>query len=326
MFKLIKYAIFLTIIYYALQYLNNLKVIPSLAFPEDFPKVFTKIATVPSVEISQKKQTIADLIEKIQKNELRDIQSIWRELGIKSELFKNSQPVLSESFIIDRTSKGDSVYVYKVTDNDSNDWQYLFFNIKNRSWNFYGHIDLPNQALSEPIARRVMIEDRNWLVITSKIESPTLSGMYQDQWYDLETSQVKEVLRYYVYQDQSGPNFIKRYSATVLETGMIAGSYFIDLDTQIAYLFNSQTEPETAFSISRKVRYLWDHTSQLFKNHNQQQDNLYNYGADQILIHNYLLIEELVLNGSPSQRNRIKGFLRLCKNSPEKKAILKIIF
>lgn len=109
---------------------------------------------------------------------------------------------------------------------------------------------------------------------------------------------------------------------------MVAGSYFIDLDTKIAYLNNrtSQADLDAAFSISRKVRYLWDSTGQIFKNHShRQQDELYIYGADQILIHNYFQIENLAVNGTLSQRDQIKKFIKLCGDVPEKKRDLKYL-
>lgn len=328
MMKLLKYSVYLTIIFYAFQYINNFKGVPSFAIPEEISrKISINIPTVTSLPKPQKQST-ADLIEKIQKNELQEIKNIWEPLGIKSELFKKGAPSLADSFTLPLTPKGDSIYVFTVNNNETNEWQYLFFIIKNRSWNFYGHIDLPNQALSEPISRTVSIEDRNWLVITSRADSPNLPGMYQDLWYDLNAPKLSEVLQYYVYQDQSGSGFIKRYSATVLETGMVAGSYFVDLNLKITYLneLTSQPDLEAVFSLSHKIRYLWDNTNQLFKNHHQQkQDKLYSYGADEILAHNYLQIENLAANGGASQRNLVKRFLNLCSNNPDKKRILKIL-
>lgn len=325
MFKLLKYALYLVIIFYAIQYFHNHKGVLPLAFPDEFPKIFSRIPLLTS-DSESPKQSTADLVEKIQKNELREIQNIWRKLGVKSELFKKSAPSLADYFTVTLNPGGDSLYIYQIADRDNNDWQYLFFTIKNRSWNFYGHIDLPNQASSEPIARSVTIEDRNWLIITSKTDSPDLAGMYYDHWYDLKASQLKEVLRYPVYHDQPSLDFIKRYSATVLDTGIIAGSYYIDLKSQIAFINGSHSTPEPAFTVSRKVRYLWDYTNQLFKDHNQQQqEKLYTYGANEVLVQNFLQIEKLAENGNTSQRNLLRKFLKLCDDNSEKKGILKYL-
>lgn len=325
--KLLKYSVCLVIIFLAFQYFNNLKEVPSFAIPKEFPNIILKIIPfVSSTSGSQKKST-SDLIKKIQKNELQEIQDIWKQLGIKSELFKKGVPFLAESFTLPLTSERNPLHIFKITDNETNDWQYLFFNIKNRSWNFYGYIDLPNQGSTEPISRSVSIEERIWLIITSKADSPDLPEMFEDRWYDLSSSKLREVLQYYVYQDQSIPGFIKRYSTIVSETGIIAGSYFVDLNSKITYLNNLASQPdlEEAFSLSRKTRYLWDTSSQLFKNHQPQQDNLFAYGADGILTHNYLQIEDLAVNGDSSQRNLVKRFLNLCSNSSEKRRIFKII-
>lgn len=321
MFKLLKYSVFIIVIFFAIQYFNNHKGVPSLAFPEEFPKIFLKLPSI-TPDSKPQKQSTADLIEKIQKNELQEIQNIWRELGVKSELFKKNAPSLADYFTVTHTTEGDSLYIYQISDQDKNDWQYLFFNIKNRAWNFYGHIDLPNQASSEPIARTVTIEDRNWLIVTSKTED--LSGMYQDRWYDLKAPQLRTVLQYYVYHDQPGSDFIKRYSATVLDTGIIASSYYIDLRSQITFINSSQPVPEPALTLSQKVRYLWDNTNQLFKNHNpQQHEELYTYGANEVLAQNFLQIEDLAVNGNPSQRNLVRKFIKLCDNNSEKKGVLK---
>ncbi len=323
--KLLKYAIYLFVIFFSFQYLNKLIELPSFAIPEEFSSIiFKKIPSVSSIPESLKKNTSV-IIKKIQNNELQDIQGIWKELGVKSGLFKNGSPFLAESFTIPLNSEGNQLHIFKITNNETNDWQYLCFNIKNRSWNFFGHIDLPNQDQSEPLSRTVSIEERIWLVITSKTDSPDLPGMYQDRWYDLNAPKLREVLQYHVYQDQSIPGFIKRYSSTVAETGITAGSYFVDINSKITYLNNQTSKPdlETAFSLSRKVRYLWDTANQSFKNH--QRNNLYTYGADEILTHNYLPIEDLALNGDSSQRNLVRSFLNLCSNSSEKSRILKIL-
>lgn len=328
MLKLLKYPMYLTIIFFTFQYFNNLKEVPSFVIPEMFSwKVFKRIPEITSINEPQQQST-ADQVEKIQKNELQEIQTIWKQLGIKSELFKKNTPFLAESFTLPFASKGGSLYVFKITNNDTNDWQYLFFNIKNRSWNFYGYLDLPHQDSSEPISRKVSVNERNWLVITSKTDSPNLPGMYQDRWFDLNASKLREVLSYYVYQDQPRSDFIKRYSATILDTGIIAGTYFIDLNSKITYLndLTSQPDLEAVFTLSHKVRYLWDDTNQLFKNHLQpQQDDLYRYGADEILSQNYLQIEDLATIGDSSQRNLVKVFLNLCSNSTKKRRVLQIL-
>lgn len=330
MAKLLKYSILLITMFFISQHINKIDVfkgLPSIAFPEEFPKLFSKIAPATSIKKPQKQST-ADLIAKIQNNELQEIQKIWAELGIKSDLFKKSNPTLKESFILELPSGDGPLYVYLIADEQLNDWQYLFFNIKNRVWNLYGYLDLPGQASSEPISRMVTIEDRSWLVITSRINSPNLPGMYQDSWYDLQADHLWESLRYHLYQDQTETNFIKRYSANIVETGVAAGSYYVDLNTKIAFL-NSQTSQlnlDAAFSISRKVRYLWDNTGQTFRNHSyNQEDELHNYGADEILIHNYFQIGNLAVNGTHSQRSQIKHFVKLCGNIPEKREILKYL-
>lgn len=325
--RLLKYAVYLTVIFLSFQYLNNFKEVPSFAVSEKLSdKIFKIIPSVSSLPGSPKNST-SDLIETIQENKLQEIRSIWKQLGIKSELFQKGVPFLAESYTLPLDSKGNKLYIFKITNNETNDWQFLCFNIKNRSWNFYGHIDFPSQDSTEPISRAVSIEERVWLVITSKTDSPGLPEMYQDCWYDLKASKLKEVLQYYVYQDLPKKELIKRYSATILETGVIAGSYFIDLNSKITFLNNltPQPESEAAFSLSRKTRYLWDTTGQLFKNHQPQPDNLYTYGADQILAHNYLQIEILAISGDHSQRNLVKRFLNLCGSSSEKKKILNIL-
>ena len=330
MTKLLKYSVMLIIMFFISQHIsniNNLKGFPSLAFPEEFPKILSRISSVTPVDKPQKQST-ADLIAKIQNNELREIQKIWTELGIKSALFKKNSPSLRESFNLEITPGEGPLYVYIIADKESNDWQYLFFNIKNRAWNFFGHIDLPNQASSEPIYRTVPIEDRAWLVITSRSNHPNQPGIYQDHWYNLTAPQLREVLCYQVYQDQPGPNFIKRYSASILETGIVAGSYFIDLDTKITYLNSrsSEMELEAALSISSKVRYLWDNTGHKFKNHShRRQDELSTYGADEILVRNYFQIGNLAVNGTPAQRGQIRQFIELCDNTPEKREILRYL-
>jgi hypothetical protein len=304
--------------------IDNLKDLSLLAFPKEFPKIFSR-ASVPPIG-KPKKESTSDLIAKIQNNELREIGKIWAGLDIKSDLFDKSGPSLRESFKLEIAPEEGPLYVYTIADKESNDWQYLFFNIKNRGWNFFGHIDLPKQASSEPIYRTVTIADRAWLVITSRSDLPNQSGIYQDHWYDLTGSQLREVLRYHVYHDQLELNFIKRYSATVLETGMVAGSYFIDLDTKITYLNSRTSEMElaAALSISNKVRYLWDNAGQKFKNHSHRSQNeLSSYGADEILVHNYFQIGNLAVNGSPAQRGQIRQFIELCGNIPEKREILK---
>lgn len=330
MTKLLKYSVLLTIMFFISQHLSNLdnlKGLSLLAFPENFPKIFSRIISVTPIDKPQKQST-TDIIAKIQNNELQAIEKIWAELKIKSDLFAKSSPSLRESFNLEIAPGEGPLYAYTIADQESNDWQYLFFIIKNRVWNFYGQIDLPNQASSEPIYRTVTIAERVWLVITARSDHPNQPGVYQDHWYDLKAPQLKEVLRYPVYQDEPGPNFIKRYSASVLETGIAAGSYFIDLDTKINYL-NSRTsdkELEAALSISSKVRYLWDDTDQKFKSHShRRQDELSTYGADEILVSNYFQIGNLAVNGTPAQRGQIRQFIELCDNNPEKRAILKYL-
>lgn len=330
MAKLLKYSILLITMFFISQYINKFDVfkgLPSFALPEEFPEIFSQIIPVASIKKPQKQST-ADLIAKIQNNQLQEIQKIWAELGIKSDLFKKSNPALKESFNLELPSGDSQLYVYLIADEQLNDWQYLFFNIKNRVWNLYGYLDLPGQASSEPISRMVTIEDRSWLVITSRTDSPNLPGMYQDRWYDLQDNHLRESLRYHLYQDQTEPNFIKRYSANIVETGVAAGSYYIDLNTKIAFLNSrtSQSDLDAAFSVSRKVRYLWDNSGQTFRNHShRQEDELHNYGADEILIHNYFQIGNLAVNGTPSQRGQIKQFVQLCGNIPEKREILKYL-
>ena len=150
-----------------------------------------------------------------------------KQLGVKSELFKKSGPVSGGIFKLFFLPMGLPFMFFKIT-NQEQEWQYLFFNINNRSWNFWGHIDLPNQAHTEPISRTVTVENRSWLIITSKANSPGLPGMYQDHWYDLNGAKLKEVLRYYVYQDLPQPGFTKRYSAIITQTGT-SGGLFIEL-------------------------------------------------------------------------------------------------
>lgn len=330
MTKLLKYSILLIMMFLISQHINKIDIfkdLPSLALPGKNPNIFPQITPVAPINKPQKQST-ADLIAKIQNNDLQEIQKIWAGLGIKSDLFKKGTPALKESFNIELLSGKGPLYVYLIADEQLNDWQYLFFNIKNRVWNLYGYLDLPDQASSEPVPRTVTIEDRKWLVITSRIDSPDLPGMYQDRWYDLQADHLRESLRYYLYQDQTKANFIKRYSANILETGVIAGSYYIDLNTKIAFLNSqtSQSDLDAAFSVSRKVRYLWDNTGQTFRNHSySHEDELYKYGADEILIHNYFQIGNLAVNGTPSQRGQIKQFVQLCGNIPEKREILKYL-
>ncbi len=327
MLKFLKLPILLTIIFYALYHFNIVKGLPSFIVPEGFPSAV--LERIPKISSSNEPQQLvtADLVEKIQKNDLKDIQNIWRQLGIKSELFKMGAPILAESFPLSLPSPSASYHVFILTNNETHEWQYLLFNIKNRSWNLYGQIDLPNQDLTEPISRPVSIEGRTWLVITSKADSPDLPEMYQDLWYDLTGPKLKEVLRYYVYQDQTISGFTKRYSATIIETGLSGGTYFIDLNTKLAFLDDpvSDPHPDPAFSYSRKIRYLWDNAGQSFKNHHPQSEHLYTYQADEILVHNYLQIEDLAANGNPAQHSLVKRFLNLCNNSNEQRRILKIL-
>ncbi len=325
--KLLKYSLWLTVFFYLSQHFNNLKGLPSFAFPEEFPKIFSQVISVPSGANQAQNPTTAQLIEKIQKNELQQIQTIWEKLGIESELFKENTPVLAESRKLLIPPEGTSLYVFKITNQESNAWQYLFFNIKNRSWNFWGHIDLPNQALTEPLSRMVTIEDHSWLIITSKSNSPEMSGMYQDRWYDLKSPKLKEVLGYNVYQDLPQPGFNKRYLAIVSRTGISGGAYFIDLSSKVTYYSNrtSHSHLEAALSLSHNVRYIWDSYSQLFKNNQLHPDNLHTYSADEVLFRNYLQIEDLAATGDPTHRNAIRDFLKLCSNSTEKRRIVKIL-
>lgn len=328
MLKLIRYSLLLTALFLSqhLNTLNTIKSLPSFPFPEGIPnKIFPILSTKPNLNQRQN-QSIAQLIEKIQKNDLREIHDIWKQLGIKSELFKNSAPILAESFK-SLHHNGDPFYVFKITDQQSNDWQYLFFNIRNRSWNFWGHIDLPRQAATEPFSRTLTIENQVWLIITSKSNSPDLPEMYQDHWYDLNGPKLKQVLEYNVYQDLPQPGFTKRYSAIISQTGSSGGTYFIDLNPTITYYSNRTPLPqlETAFSLSYKVRYIWDSYRQSFKTNHPQPDKLHTYGADEILSQNYLQIENLAVTGDLTQRKIIRDFLDLCSDSTEKRKILKIL-
>ncbi|MGE5605043.1 MAG: hypothetical protein ACM3YE_05050 [Bacteroidota bacterium] len=327
MLKLIKYSLLLTVFFYLSQHLNNFKSLPSFAFPEEIPKVFSQIiSSNPNVNQQQSPST-AQLIERIQKNDLREIHDIWKQLGIKSELFQKSAPILTESYKLSLHHNGSPLYVFKIADQESNDWQYLFFNIRNRSWNFWGYIDLPKQALTEPISRTLAIENRDWLIITSKSNSPDLPGMFQDRWYDLNGPKLKEVLGYNVYQDIPQPGFTKRYSATISQTGISGGTYFIDLNLKLTYFSYRASLPhlETALSLSHKVRYIWDSYRQSFINNHSQSVNLHTYGADEILFHNYLQIEDLAVTGDLTQRTVIRDFLNLCSNSKEKRRISQIL-
>lgn len=327
MMKLLKYSVLLIIFFYLSQHLNDLKSLPSLAFSKEFPKIFSQVTPLTSNVNQPKNLTTAQLIAKIQNNELQGIHDIWEQLGVKSELFKKSNPVLAESYKLLLPSNGTSLYVFKITNQENNEWQYLFFNINNRSWNFWGHLDLPNQAQTEPISRTVAVENRNWLIITSKANSPGLPGMYQDHWYDLNGPKLKEVLGYYVYQDSPQPGFTKRYSAVITQTGASGGTYFIELNQKITYFSNRASYPplETAFSLSQNLRYTWDSYSQSFRNHQTKSDNFYTYGANEILFQNHLLIEDLAVSGGPTQRSVIRDFLNLCSDSTEKRRILKIL-
>lgn len=327
MLKLIKYSLLLTALFFLSQHFNTIKSLPSLPFSGEIPKIsFPVLSNKPDVNRRQN-QSIAQLIEKIQKNDLREIHDIWKQLGIKSELFKNSAPILAESFKLALHPNGDPLYVFKITDQKSDDWQYLFFNIKNRSWSFWGHIDLPMQAATEPISRTLTIENRVWLIITSKSNSPDLPGMYQDHWYDLNGPKLKQVLEYNVYQDLPQPGFTKRYSASISQTGSSGGTYFIDLNPTITYFNNRTPLPhlETVLSLSYKVRYIWDSYQQSFKTNHSQPDSLHTYGADEILSHNYLQIADLAVTGDLTQRKIIRDFLNLCSDSTEKRRILKIL-
>ena len=326
MLKLLKLSLLLIVFFYLSQHLNNFKGLPSFAFPEGVPQIFSQITSITPKANQEQHQPTAQLIERIRKNELQGIQTIWKQLGVKSELFKKTPPVLRESFKISLPPNGASLYVFEITNKESDDWQYLFFNIKNRSWNFWGHIDLPNQASTEPFSRTVAIEDRTWLIITSKSNSPDLPGMFQDSWYDLTGPKLKEVLGYYVYQDLSQLGFTKRYSTIISQTGVSGETYFIDLNPKIVYYSNRTSHPhlETALSLSHNIRYIWDNDSQSFKN-NQSQEKLHTYGADEILFRNYLLIENLAVTGDLTRRNVIRDFLNLCGDSTEKRGISRIL-
>lgn len=330
MLKLIRYSLLLAALFYLSQHLNTLNTLKSLSsfpFPDGIPKIFTPtLSNKPDVNQRQNQST-AQLIERIRKNDLREIHDIWKQLGIKAELFKNSAPVLAESTKLSLHPNGDPLYVFKITDQESNDWQYLFFNIRNRSWNFWGHIDLPMQAATEPLSRTLTIENQVWLIITSKSNSPDLPGMYQDHWYDLNGPKLKHVLGYNVYQDLPQPGFTKRYSATISQTGSSGGTYFIDLNPTITYFNNRTPLPhlETVLSLSYKVRYIWDSYRQSFKSDHPQPDKLHTYGADEILSQNYLQIEDLAVTGELTQRKIIRDFLDLCSDSTEKRRILKLL-
>lgn len=325
--KLLKYSLWLTVFFCLSQHLNNFNGLPSFAFPEEFPKIFSQVTSVTSKANQQQNLSVAQLIEKILNNEFQEIQDIWRQLGVKSELFKKGVPVLAKSQKTAIPPNGRPLYVFKFTNEEKNAWQYLFFNIKNRSWNFWGHIDLPNQDGTEPISRMATIEDRTWLIITSKSNSSKPPGMYQDRWYDLNGPKLKEVLEYNVYQDLPLPGFTKRYSAIITQTGISGGTYYIDLSSNITYFSNRLSHPllETALSISNNVRYIWDRYNQLFKNSQPHPEDFYTYGADEILSHNYLQIKDLATTGNLTQRKVMRDFLNLCNNSTEKQRILKLL-
>ena len=327
--KLFKYLFLLTVIFYLSQHLNidSLNDLPSFAFTKEIPKLFSQIPTLSPVENRPLHQSTADLVAKVQNNELMEIEEIWRQLGIKSTLFKDDLLYLVDSFTLSIPPKWSTLYGFKITSKKTTDWQYLFFNIKNRSWNFWGHIDLPNQELTEPILRTVQIEDGIWLIITSKSDTPGLSEMYQDRWYDLKSPKLKEVLGYYIYQDQAQPGFTKSYSATISQVGTSGGTYFIDLSQKITYFSNRTSSPhlESALSLSHNLRYTWDSYSQSFKDHRNKSDNYYAYGADEILSQNYLQIADLAATGDRTQRNVVRDFLNLCGDSTEKRRISKIL-
>lgn len=325
--KLLKHLLLLTVVFYLSQHLKSLKELPSFAFTEGISQIFSQITTISPVENRPLSQSTADLVAKIQKNELMEIEDIWSQLGIKSTLFKDDTPYLAESFTLSIPPKWSSLYVFKITSKKTTDWQYLFFNIKNRSWNFWGHLDLPNQGLTEPISRTVEVENQTWLIITSKSNSPELPEMYQDRWYDLNSPKLKEVLGYYIYQDLPQPGFTKRYSALISQTGTSGGTYFTELNQKITYFSNHISCPhlETALSLSNNLRYTWDSYSQSFKNHQPKSDNFHTYGPDEILSRNYLQILDLATTGDLTQRNVIRDFLKLCGDSTEKRRISKIL-
>lgn len=323
--KFFKRLLLLTVVFYLSQHLNSLKNLPSFAFTEEISKFFSQLTTISPVENRPLYQSTNDIVAKIQKNELAEIEEIWRQLKIKSLLFKEDTPYLAESFVLSIPPKWSMLYVFKITSKKTTDWQYLFFSIKNRSWHFWGHIDLLSQGQTEPISRTVAVENQTWLIITSK--STSLPEMYQDRWYDLNSPKLKEVLGYYVYQDLPQPGFTKRYSAIISQNGTGGGTYFTELNQKITYFSNRTSCPhlETALSLSNNLRYTWDSYSQSFKSHQTKSDNFYASGADEILSRNYLQILDLAANGNLTQQNVIRDFLNLCDDSTAKRRISKIL-
>ena len=126
-----------------------------------------------------------------------DINFIWGELGIKSEVFKySSQPGKIEEFNIN-IQNGTGTILAISADNDQV-WQYLIFKNVNRKSRFVGYIDFPiNQHGVRPEFSVVNLNGQDSCL---RINALTATGigykLYEQIWYYLGEEQISEVLNF----------------------------------------------------------------------------------------------------------------------------------
>lgn len=117
-----------------------------------------------------------------------DYKSLWKHLDVRSELFsstENELPVAADVIKLESVD-ADVWKTIVLRDGWNCQWQYLLFRYDKGSWQFIGHVDVPDQPCIEPGYRLERRDEGQTCLVITRIACWG-TGVYdrKEAWYSL---------------------------------------------------------------------------------------------------------------------------------------------
>lgn len=202
-----------------------------------------------------------------------DLNRIWRRLGIDVDAstdYRCKGDCDAETFDINASGEASSgTVVLKIHFESAHVYQYLFFKRAKHGeraggeWKFIGNIDSNNQRTAPPQHRIERGDERAWFAIREQQGQSSGGVNYIEKWYEIEESQIRQVLSYPVQgdiipcQNQLG----RAYKSIPLRHDLENGVYTIPVQFMVSYNISDcsrRDDSPSLFAKGQKAYFVWN--------------------------------------------------------------------
>ncbi|MFL6207939.1 MAG: hypothetical protein ACJ74W_03775 [Pyrinomonadaceae bacterium] len=269
-----------------------------------------------------------------------DLQSIWRELGIKAELLKTCANCEAQLFDVELDGQPGREVLLRVT-GWGEECRYLVFNQagdprKNSGWKLVGHIDSDFGRYRMPEHSILVGAGRSWLIINFQGASGSGVALFFNRVFEVTKTRIRDVLSFTSDGHQSDP---------VSDTGVTDRDFYADIINMERRGATEFMEIRFAASYYNDAGIMWGHNrkavfvkgakSKRFILNNSMSElseheidavfHIDSLSNEDLLRYNYADLIRIGTGKNAKQREWLRHFINLCEASPEKRNLAKLL-